>query len=117
MGKECKIYYGTVVEETVSQRWTEIGSHSMEPIKVEGRDPIGKEPEFCCDSLKAEMKEYRISFYFRLGEEVGLHFNPSPGRQINFCPFCGAKIVFEEHLKLKVIETPITRHSYHYEVV
>lgn len=122
MSNKCKIYYGIVVEANGDQRWAGIGSCSMEPIKVEGQKPIGKEPEFCCDNIKHGIEGFLISFYYRLGEEVGLHFNRpefsySPRKLIYFCPFCGAKIVFIEHLKLKVIETPITRHEYHYEVV
>jgi len=116
LGKECKIYYMTVVEEQ-TERWSDVGSHSIEPVKVEGREPLGKQPEFCCPELKAEIDKYNIGFFYRLGKKVGLQFPHSPGKNIRFCPFCGAKIVFKEHLKLKVIETPITRHQYHYEVV
>jgi len=115
MAKDCKIYYGVVVGPDTT--WARKGSVSIEPIKVEGRVPIGKDPEFCCTELENEVKQFRISFYFRLGEETGFQLDRSPGKTINFCPYCGDKIIFKEHLKLKVIETPITRHSYHYEVV
>ncbi len=117
MAKKCIIYVATVVNAG-DNRWASLNSKAMEPVKVEEREPIGKDPEFCCPDLNKEMNDFRISFYFRQDEECGLRISDfHPGKSINFCPFCGAKIVFKEHLKLKVIETPITRHLYHYEVV
>ncbi len=116
MAKQCKIYYGKVVDDG-GAGWAGNGSCSMEPIKVEGREPLGKDPEFCCAELENEVKNYTIDFYYRQGVECGFHIiAASPGQTIRFCPFCGAQIVFKEHLKLQVIETPITSHIYHYEV-
>lgn len=117
MVKKCKIYYGVVVEEAIAQKWSSIGSYNMEPIKVETREPLGKEPEFCCEQFKAEFEANNIHFYYRFGEEVGFMLIFARDKTIRFCPFCGAEIVFEEHLKLKVVATILKYSSYHYEVV
>ena len=116
MSKECKIYYATVVEESES-KWASKGSVSIEPVKVVGREPLGKDPEFCCMDLEDEVNKYNITYYFRLGEETGFQMGGSPGKAVHFCPFCGARIIFKEHLKLRVVETTHTAYSYHYEVV
>lgn len=114
MAKKCTIYYATVVNSDAFD-WSKPVKHHMEPVKVEGRDPLGKQPEFCCEDLRDAMGNFTLSFSF-FKSEMSLNFgnNPLARNGVHFCPFCGAKILFKEHLKLKVIETPITRHTYHY---
>ena len=116
MAKKCTIYYAMVVISEFN--WSRPNTHHIEPVGVEGREPLGKAPESCCDELMKSIEETR---YLSLSANSLGVFNHSShwGSNIlgfNYCPFCGAKIVFKEHLKLKVIETPITRHQYHYEV-
>jgi len=113
MAKKCTIYYGKVVDS--KSDWATIGSVGVEPIRVEAREPLGKDPEFCCAALAGEINTGHLNYYYRKGEEVGLHI--SFGETVNYCPYCGARILFVEHLKLKVVETPATHYTNHYEVV
>ncbi len=110
MAKKCVIYYATVVESEYT--WNRKGSVSIEPVQVWGEEPLGKVPEFCCTELK-DAREYHLV----TAGGAGFYYREALDKKVNFCPFCGAKIVFKEHLKLKVIETPITRNEYHYEEV
>ena len=117
MSKKCTIYYATVVDAPEESTWSIVGSVGIEPVRVIGEEPLGKDPEFCCKELAAAVNSGNITYYYRAGEETGLHISGAPGKILNFCPFCGAKIVFKEHLKLKVIAVPVTIHEHHYEVV
>ena len=117
MGKKCIIYYGTVVDSG-GFRWARQDSHFIEPIKVEGRDPMGKETEFCCDELRDEMNNYNLfSYDFHCKKQMSLQMASSNhlSRAIRFCPFCSARIIFREDMKLKVLETTHSVSEYHFE--
>lgn len=98
--KECRIYYATVIE--TQGRWARMGEKHLEPVQVEGRPPLGKAPELCCEDLKAATESFTLHIG---GEHIGLqgvssHFIV----KINFCPFCGAKIVYIPDLKLEAVK-------------
>ena len=122
MSNKCKIYYGTVVNED-GDNWAKLGSHEVEPIKMEGREPIiGKSPEFCCTGFEKAWQS-RWLLYFSSDSnrgqiEIKLRSN-GPGLQqdlkVCFCPFCGAKIILLENLKLRVMQTTRTVKSYYME--
>lgn len=113
MSRECKIYYGTVVSEE-GKGWARLGSHVQEPIKAENRDPLGKLPEFCCNKFGEAWDNYLLIFY---PEPPGIRLRDplyrDPG--VYFCPFCGAKIILLEDLKLLVVKTTHNIVSYCFE--
>ena len=119
--KKCTIYYATVV--VAGGHWTSVGSISLEPVRVEEREPLGKEPEFCCDEFAEALNKHMLLFSVKepkveLTRNSGGWISGSDNTQgIHFCPFCGAKIVCVSHLKLREISEPITRHVYHLEIV
>jgi len=108
MSKKCKIYYGTLIND--GDGWARLGSHLEEPVKVEGRDPLGKEPEFCCKQFEELWQRYILYFYSNSGKgQVGIRMRDnlslSQQENIRFCPFCGAHIILLEDLKLRAIKT------------
>ena len=120
MGKECKLYYGIVVESG-GFSWARQGSKSIEPIKVETQEPLGKEPEFCCKDFEDAFHDdcihiNRVNSEFTLVISPNLQYMPLKEKAIKYCPFCSAKIILIEDLHLKVIQTPIERHTYHLEI-
>lgn len=116
--KKCKIYYGTVVEGDSS--WSPKGSKTVEPVRVSGYAPFGKEPDFCCKTLEHFWKEqYQIYFRENYKNKPVVQMQSVGGfpgtMNINYCPFCGAEIILIEHLKLRVIEEEEIRKTYHYQ--
>ena len=110
--KECTLYFATVVE--ASGEWSTRDKKEIEPVKVEGRAPLGKQPEYCCEDIKDGIERRLVSI---AGDGIRLiHWSGNSDKYIHFCPFCGAKIVLKPHLKLKEIKEPITWHQYHYEL-
>ena len=112
----CKIYYATVVD-SAGFKWAQQGDHMMEPVRVEGREPLGKQPKFCCEELRDANNESR-SCYFHSDENgmnLRLYSLSTYSINIHFCPFCGSLIIFKENLKLKVLETTHSVRTYHYE--
>ena len=111
----CTFYYATCVD---GNRWTPTGWMMAEPLRVWGADPVGEEPDWCCEQLKAAVAA-------NAGIETVDHFEEAPpdlrlnlpdnryGQQqyesqpVRFCPFCGAMIVFTKHLDVKAVETPV----------
>ncbi len=119
MSKQCRIYYGTVVNED-GGNWAIKGSHELEPIRVEGRSPFGREPEFCCAEFAKVWTTHYFSFHSVTGhEEPTVSFYPRYGSQqpmkITLCPFCGAQILCIEDLKLRAIKITVTRTIYNLE--
>jgi len=120
MSNKCKIYYGIIVNES-GDDWAKLGYYMEEPVKVEGRDPIGKSPEFCCEYFAGIYTQGYFSFYSHPIPTIKLswrnHYMGGDGPPaINFCPFCAAKIIMLEDLKLNVVKTPCTVASYHVEI-
>ena len=107
--KTCKIYYATVIE--AEETWAIKGEKCVEPVRVEGRQPLGKEPEFCCEDLKAATKSWNLS----IGDEHISIAGYFPKFNFDFCPFCGAKIVYISDLKLKTIKYTQFHDSYYFE--
>ena len=118
--RRCVIYYSTVVEDGENS-WARNGSHNMEPVKVESEEPLGKQPEFCCKDLKEAVDTFRVTFHDSYDDKTMKLYTSQGGyRQdvdLNFCPFCGAKITFKENLKLKVVETTVPRKTYAFQEV
>lgn len=117
--RKCIIYYSTVVDAGEG-RWARQGEHQVEPSGGFGGDPRGKEPEFCCSTLASEME--KLNFSFQPGSDktpmaLQVRSMPYGGPGIFYCPFCGAKIIFKENLKLKVVETTVPRKTYTFEEV
>ncbi len=117
--KKCVFYYATVVSVD-GGTWGKVGEQCIEPLRVEEREPLGKEPNFCCEDLKHAKENHALYFSFTDDGKACLRWNCSYSYSqpvdFNFCPFCSAQIVFVEHLKVKVVEVPVTLHTYHYEV-
>ena len=121
MGKECKLYYGVIVDSG-GYSWGRQGSKSIEPIKVETQEPLGKEPEFCCKDFEDAFHSdcihiNRVNSEFALVISPVWQYTPSKEMPIKYCPFCSAKIILIEDLHLKVIQTSIERYQYHLEIV
>ena len=116
MPRQCVIYYGTVVNEE-GDGWAEKGSHSQEPIKVEGQEAFGKEPEFCCDGFGKAMAESAIVFMpYHPQLQLSRGWNLKALEVVlHFCPFCGAEVSLKEDLKLKVVAEQRVIYAYHYE--
>lgn len=119
MSNKCKIYYGTVVNED-GEHWVRVGAHLQEPVKVEGREPLGKPPEFCCKEFEESWHRY-LYFYSASNRgqiEIKLRSN-GPGLKedlkVCFCPFCGARIILQENLKLRAMKTTHTVDTYYIE--
>ena len=113
-------YYAICIE---GNNWTATGNEILEPIHVEGQEPFGRDPEFCCDELREQLKwERRDWFAPRREWEPGMGLvwvdQQYKERRIRFCPFCGERVAFVHHLDLKVIETKrtIERTASHYEI-
>ena len=112
--KKCKIYYATVIESEGT--WAGKDEKNVEPVTTLNRPPLGKEPEFCCEELKAAMEQ---SWGIDMRDdhlEISPHGSNNPIR-INFCPLCGAKIVFIPNLKLKVCKYKQTYDAHYFEEV
>jgi hypothetical protein len=112
MQKQCIFYYATVVS-TDKDKWAEIGDHPIEPIRMEGEMPLGKNPDFCCAEMETTIKD-RLIYYPAGGKEPHLQFASIGEKQIRFCPFCAAEVIFRENLKVRVtgINRIITSHRY-----
>ena len=108
--KDCIIYYGTIVE-TVGN-WAVLGAQMEEPVSVEGQRPLGRPPDFCCEKFKVAYDDFDLSFSSRVGIVLSSH-RSKPDSYISFCPYCGAKIVLLEDLKLRVIKTERLIVSHH----
>ena len=107
--KQCKIYYATVIE--TEGRWAKKGEKCVEPVRVESRAPLGKAPEYCCEGLKSALESrhlYTGDEYLQIQEQF-------PYLKINFCPLCGAKIVYIPNLKLKSLKCTRTYDSYYFD--
>lgn len=120
MGKECKLYYSVVVDSG-GYGWAPQGSKSVEPIKVEEQEPLGREPEFCCKDFEEAfhgdcIHSNRVNAEFALVISHSFDHRPFEEKTIKYCPFCSAKIILIEDLHLKVIQTPIERHIYYLEI-
>ena len=120
MGKECTIYYAIVVD---GNGWSSTGDNHAEPLRVEGKEPLGQEPDLCCEVMKAQ---YNQGVRVRGGHNGARPFLGVPfltehydSFRLEYCPFCGAKVEFRKHLDVKVVQTPIEqpRYEHHYEVV
>ena len=120
MRKECKLYYGVIVDSG-GFSWASQGSRSVEPVRVETKEPLGREPEFCCKDFEEAFHDdcihiNRVSSEFTLVISPNFQYMPLKEKPIKYCPFCSAKIILIEDLHLKVIRTPIERHEYHLEI-
>ena len=109
--KICKVYYATVAA---------IGNKMNEPIRVEGQEPLGKLPEFCCKDLEDAVE---ASIFAAGGDSMYVYKWVNncgrPWRDIKFCPFCGAEIVYESDLTVRVVKAIRTHshESHHYEKI
>lgn len=115
MSNQCTFHYSIIMES--HDEYPKVGSKLVEPVSVEDREPLGKEPDFCCENMKKALDDY--SLYVRgFQGTIALLFrdNPNlPSVGICYCPFCGANIVFSENLKLRVCKTTRTIDNRYYE--
>ena len=108
--KKCKIYYATVVRSEGS--WARVGEKVPEPVRVEGRSPLGKVPEFCCEAMRLACDSPTL---YIEGEHITIReFDSHAVSNINFCPFCGAKIVFIPNLRLQAVKYSRPTDSYYF---
>lgn len=111
----CVFYYSTVVDAGAG-KWFKVGEHILE---IEGVWN-GKDPVFCCANLKEAYEVGCFHFIASMeGEVLALQVSLGNRRptKFYFCFFCGAKITFEENLKLKVEETTVEQKTYCFEEV
>jgi len=113
-------YYAVCV---VGNRWSPTGQMSPEPLRVEGREPLGKEPEWCCAPFKRVVEEGQLlvkgHYGDRLVPDIRLGSQDREDPAVRFCPFCAAHVLWEHNLDLRVVEstyTPEPRMVNHYEV-
>ena len=123
MGKVCRFYYGTVINEE-GDTWIPKYSHHIEPVWVWGEDPLGKNPEYCCEDMKYALENSLLTTRTDFPPALAFIRRSGPGpsgysddHAIHFCPFCRAEMEFREHLKLKVIAVSRTILDYHYEAI
>ena len=109
-------YYATIVESAGG--WSPVGSKYVEPLGT----LEGWEPQFCCKRLEVALSEHLLQFI--AWEEFSLCVVPSSyathtNLPLSFCPWCGASIEYQEHLRLRVVEEPdlTPRTTFHYEIV
>lgn len=107
--KQCKIYYATVV--SVAGKWSTKGDRLAEPVEIEDRPALGKSPEYCCTKIAKAIKSWVL---YVTGDFIKVDAKVD-AINLCFCPFCGAKIVYEADLELREVETYITCHTYHFE--
>jgi hypothetical protein len=105
MNRECRFYYYKVVQN--DNDWPRKTITGLEPVKVEGREPLGKPPDYCCDTMKfATERNHPLMTYDHPWLTPGIQIRPEgwwndDRAPIQYCPWCGANIVMEEHLHLK----------------
>ncbi|MFH1487208.1 MAG: hypothetical protein ABIH46_14140 [Chloroflexota bacterium] len=113
MSKECVFYYAKVVE---GNNWSKTGNLIPEPLRVECKEPIGKKPDWCCDWMKLQFDRawsplFTITYQGDTSDGVPcVQLRGCLGDQtssVNFCPFCGANIVWKHNLDVKVEETTV----------
>ncbi len=117
LGGLCTIYYATVVDVP---GWPN-GDSRVEPLCVEGEEPLGREPDLCCEVMKAQ---YNQGVRVQGGHDGAIPFlvpsvsHPDHAFRLEHCPFCGAKVEFRKHLDVKVVKTLVEtpRYDHHYEV-
>ena len=125
--RTATFYFYRVIETVGAQHWGQVNETGSEPIKFEGQPPLGKEPDYCCEGLKKATTWENGNFSWISSHTRGdgrvlaiqSQGNENQDRSINFCPFCGAKIVHQEHLKVRSVQQQetITRGVYRFEVV
>jgi hypothetical protein len=115
MAKECKFYYAVVGASDM--HYPAVNDQVLEPIRREGHNALGKEPEFCCETIK---KIFQMHPYYTNGHGFWMVTNDSPYQvEIKYCSFCGAQIIFVRDLTVKAtkfIETK-PREYYVYQVM
>lgn len=118
----------------------------VEPIRVESHEPLGWEPDFCCDKMaeayphRDEPGAFREGFvrvgWYSYGKDNATVFGPMievrDGGGYSFarggrlplerCPFCGAEIILVQHNEVQEVahQVEVPARSYeghHYEVV
>jgi len=81
-------------------------------------EPKGKSPDSCCSSFANGMRESNFWFQDSSDKRPSLQVRTHQGLlEIRYCPFCGAKIIFKENLKLRVVETTVPRKTYNFEKI
>ena len=109
------IYYGVIKEGT--ERTPE-STCVVEPVRVEGQEQIGREPDFCCKTMQESYEGYDFQVTcWRMKEPIMnlcSRFGSSSFKQIFYCPYCGKEIKFKSNTKLRAIERqrPITESWY-----
>lgn len=125
MANQCTFYY-SVITESGDNNYIKVGSKHLEPHGIEGQELLGKEPDLCCENMKRVLGNY--DFYgvesqgimiliIRGVHESTLLSGNNPIARICYCPFCGANIVFQENLKLRVQKTTRTIEQHYYEIL
>ena len=118
--KHCVFYYATVVS---GNDWSATGELLPEPLRQEGSDPLGRLPDFCCDTLKTLLGVYPGTQHILSVRGGSAHYRHQEGKSwrgfphiiftnmwddplllLRFCPFCGAQITWREDLEVRVEE-------------
>lgn len=122
--KKAVFYYSKVIK---GNRWSPTGWLTLEPLRVEGYEAIGKQPEFCCSRLESAVKHESYGTFAFIAPSspwenppyMALVIDNRNYDPISYCPYCGAEIEMRENLSVRIVETSKTRidFSNHYEAV
>lgn len=102
-------YYAVCVK---GNSWTPTGYKEIEPLRVEGEEPMGLDPVWCCDQLRNAF-DWQNSWMMQSHpwvQDIRVMLRLAQGEApIRFCPFCGEEIILTHHLDVEVIEMPAVR--------